>query len=284
MSKVAEQAEKRVFEHDGVKYAVLRPKMDQITEANKLSREVFNEELNEGSLLRTQLDTELRKRQLWSDDREAEYQLLRKEIVDGEYALAVGGIKLSEAKDLALEMKKKRREMVEMLTAKSELDNNTCEGKADAARFNYLVATSLVYEESGEPYFKNGLADYILKQDDPVSERAASEFFYLISDTEQSDDDLPENKFLKQFNFVNDKAQLIDADGKLVDSEGRHINEEGRYIKWTGDDAWIYVDESGREIDEDGNFVVKFTPFVDDINGPVKPKKRVHRKKAPASE
>ncbi|MHA2083043.1 MAG: hypothetical protein ACXABD_04755 [Candidatus Thorarchaeota archaeon] len=269
MPKIADKKAKRVFEVDGKKYAVVRPNLRQLTDANKIRRETFNSELESGSLLRDQLDTELRKRKLWSDDREIEYQNLRKDIINMEYSLAKGGIKLSEAKDIALKMKSKRQQMIDLLSSRTDLDSNTCEGRADAARFNYLFAMCLVYEDTGEPFFPKGMDDYILNQDSPVALAGASEFFYLISETDHVDDGLPENKFLKKFKFVDEDLRLVDKEGRLVDSEGRHINENGSYIKWTSEEDYIFVDIEGRPLDEKGDFVVEASPFLDDDGNPV---------------
>ncbi len=288
MAKISEQDKEKVFSVDGVEYKVIRPTIEILTEANKLRRETFNQELEAGSLLRDQLEEELRKRELWNEDREANYHRLRAEIVDHEYALAKGGIRLQDAKSIALMMKNKRAEMVSLLSARTDLDANTCEGKADAIRFNYLFANCLVYSDSGEKYFPNGLGDYLLRQEDPVALVGATEFFYLISNTDQVDDKLPENKFLKQFNFVNEKYQLVDKSGKLIDHDGRHIDEEGNYIKWINDKDFIFVDVNGRELDDNGDFKVEFSPFLDDDGKPVgvveteeaKPAKRTRKRKA----
>jgi hypothetical protein len=259
----------RTFEYDGVKYKVVRPNIEQVTEGNKIRRETFNSELNSGTLIRDQLEEELRKRKLWSDDREQRYQELRKEIIDMEYTLASGGIKLNEAKKVALSMKRKRSEMVNLLSSRTDLDANTCEGRADNARFNYLFSNCLVYEDSGEKYFKNGLDDYILNLENPVAGVGANEFFYLLSDTEQVDDKLPENKFLKQFNFVNESYQLVDKDNRLIDEEGKHVDEYGNYVKWVDDTTFVFVDINGRELDNSGNFKVEFSPFLDDDGNPI---------------
>ena len=81
---------KRTFEYNGIKYAVNRPSVKQQQAANKLRSKTFNEALRNGDLLRDQLDSELRKRGDWNDDREADYQRLRKEVSDYELALKKG--------------------------------------------------------------------------------------------------------------------------------------------------------------------------------------------------
>ena len=267
--KIEDKPEKRSFEHKGVKYAVRRPKMAELVKANELQRKVFNEELEAGSLLRDQINSELRKRKLWSDDLEMEYQALRTEIVDKEFKLARGGIKLNEARDMALEMREKRSQMVRLLSSRTELDSNSCEGKADAVRFNYLFAHCLVYDETGEPYFPKGLDSYLLDQENEVAGLGATEFFYLMSETEEVDSGLAENKFLRKYRFVNKSFQLVDSKGRLVDEEGHHINDNGNYITWTSDTEFIYVDVEGRELDTDGNFHCEADPFLDDNGNPI---------------
>ena len=247
-----EENVKRVFEHNGIKYAVTRPTVKQQQEANKLRSKTFNEALRNGDLLRDQLDSELRKRGDWNDDREAGYQSLRKEVLDYELALKKGGIKLSRAKELALEMADKREEMVGMLSSRTELDNNTCEGQADSARFNCLFAVCLVYEETGEKYFPGGLEEYTAAANDDVAVKGATEFYYLISGTENLDDTLPENTFLKKFNFTDEQNRLIDTDGRLITRDGKHIDKEGRYIRWNDDGSSVFVDSEGKELNDEG--------------------------------
>ena len=266
---MSEAKSKRVFEHEGKSYAVIRPSLQQLDKANEIRRKTFNEELSAGTILRDQLDEELRKRKLWSDDREARYQALRQEIVDLEFAIAKGGIPLIEAKEKAVEMRRKRAEMVEMLSSRTDLDSVTCEGKADAVRFNFLFATCLVYNDSGDQYFKAGLSDYLLNQNDPVAAIGATEFYYLISDSDDVDSKLPENQFLKKYKFANEKNQLVDKDGRLIDTDGKHIDEFGNYIKWTSEEEFIFVDRDGRELTEQGDFAVEFSPFLDENGNPV---------------
>jgi hypothetical protein len=49
--------------------------------------------------------------------------------------LAKGGISLTEAKTVALSMKKTREELRELIAIKTNLDTHTAEGQADNARF-----------------------------------------------------------------------------------------------------------------------------------------------------
>ena len=275
--------DRRTFEVDGTTYAVRIPKVQDIKEANELRSRTFNEALSRGDLLRDQLESELRKRSLWNDDREMEYQTLRKEVLDGEYRLEKGGIKLSQAKKVALEMAEKREKMVSLLSSRTDLDSNTCEGKADAARFNYLFTCCLVYDEDDTPYFPNKLDEYLENQDDPVATQGATEYYYLISGADTLDETLPENIFLKKFKFVDEHNRLVDKEGRLIDEEGNHIDENGYFVKWDKNGNAIQVDANGRKVNDEGRFEVKTSPFLDDDGNPIdtaeyeekpKPKKR----------
>jgi hypothetical protein len=286
---------KKSFEVNGKPYAVRRPKVDEIRKANEVRSQSFNEALQRGDMLREQLESELRKRKLWSDSREEEYQSLRQSILAGEYKLKKGGIKLVRAKKVAMEMTEARQQMITLLSSRTDLDSNTCEGKADAARFNYLFAVCLVYDDTDESYFDNGLDDYLLNQDDPVALAGASHFYYLLSGSENVDERLPENQFLKRFNFVNDDYRLVDDDGKLVDVEGRHIDEYGSLVRWTSDEEFEYIDTEGRKVNDAGDYEVEFSPFLDDTGEPIeevedeaeeeeKPKRKPRAKKPAAAK
>ena len=145
-------------------------------------------------------------------------------------------------------MSKKRDDMIRLLSSRTDLDSNTCEGKADAARFNYLFACCLVYDETDEPFFPRNIDDYLLNQDDPVAIAGASEFYYLISGNDSVDQNLPENKFLHKFKFIDEKMRLIDKDGRLVTEDGKHIDENGNFIKWEEDGTSTKVDTTGRAV------------------------------------
>jgi hypothetical protein len=261
--------DRREFTVDGADYAVRIPKVQDIKEANELRSRTFNESLQRGDLLRDQLESELRKRELWNDDREMEYQTLRREVLDGEYSLEKGGIKLSQAKRIAEDMKDKREKMISLLSSRTDLDANTAEGKADAARFNYLFSCCLVYDETDEAYFPNKLDDYLLNQEDPVAIAGATEFYYLITGGDTLDEQLPENLFLKKFKFVDSDYRPIDKAGRLLDNEGRHVDAEGYFVKWRKNGISVRVDANGRPVNDDGNFDVEHSPFLDDTGSPI---------------
>ena len=63
-------------------FAVRLPSYKVMDEANKLKSKVFREALDAGDMLRDQLEDILRQKGLWNDQRQIEYDTLRKEILD----------------------------------------------------------------------------------------------------------------------------------------------------------------------------------------------------------
>lgn len=238
---------------------------DILFEANKVYNKTFANLLSSGGLLRKKLTQELRDQGLWDDKKQKELESLNKEIVEKEHKLHQGGMKLSDAKNLALSIKELRNKQTVLLSSYTEYDNNTIEGQADNAYFNYLVYACTVYSNDGKPYFDS--YESFTSYRDPVALVAASEYakkHYGLDDNSFLSS-LPENQFLKKFKFVDDGLRLINTDGKLVDQDGNLIDELGRKI----DEEGNVVDVYGFKRDDKGEFIDESLPFLDDDGNPI---------------
>jgi hypothetical protein len=253
------------IEDKEVNLLVRSPSVEDQKEATKVYNNAFSEALKAKAVVRAKLDDLLVEQGLWDESKQNNFNQLQNKILEGERKLAKGGISLNEAKDIAITMKKTRDELRELISVKTNLDTHTAEGQADNARFNYLVYSCTVYKDNNKRYFHN-YEDYLSRSTDPVAIEAAqnlaSMLYGLDSDYE---DKLPENKFLKQYKFVDSKLRLINKEGKLVDSEGRLIDENGRFINEKGE----FVDKNGNLVDEAGDYIVEFSPFLDDSGKPI---------------
>lgn len=248
-----------------VALVVRSPSLSDQREAQKAYNQAFTDAIKSNAVVRAKLDDVLEEQGLWNKEKQAKFTELQQQILDGEKRLAKGGFSLKEAKNLALEMKKTRDEIRELISVRTSLDNHSAEGQADNARFNYLVSACVVYKDNNEKYFKN-LEDYINRADDPAALLGAQKLANMIYGLDNNfEKNLPENKFLQKFKFVDDKLRLIDKNGRLVDSEGRLVDAEGRFI----DEAGNYVDKFGNRVDKDGEYVVEFQPFLDEDGNPV---------------
>ena len=134
-------------------------------------------------------------------------------------------------------------------------------------------------------------ADYDAQADQPWVLEASSELANMLYGLDPDyDNQLEENKFLKEFNFVNDDFKFINEDGHLVDSEGRLVNEDGRYVAYRTEKAQknqdveqrYFVNKKGEELvereTEDGATewvkadLKERKPFLDDDDNPIENK------------
>lgn len=243
------------------------PTLQDQKEANKVYNTAFTDALKSKAVVRARLDDLLVDQGLWDNNKQLKFEELQRKILDNEKQLAKGGISLGAAKKLALEMREDRSALRELISVKTNLDTHTAEGQADNARFNFLVSSCSFYKTDNKKVF-NSYDDYLNRQNESVSIKAAQTLANMIYGLDNDyEKNLPENQFLKNYNFVDDKLRLIDKNGRIVDSEGRLLNEEGRFINEEGE----FVDKYGNLLDKDGQYKVEFTPFLDEDGNPVEP-------------
>ena len=253
------------IEDKDVEFLVKSPSLNDQREAQKVYNQAFTDAIKSKSVVRAKLDDLLSDQGLWDDEKQAKFTGLQRELSDGEKRLAKGGFGLNEAKDLAVRMKAIRDEIRDLISVRTSLDNHSAEGQADNSRFNYLVSVCLVYNDTKQTYFKD-MEDYLNRATEEVAllgaQHLANMLYGLDNDYEKN---LPENKFLKKYRFVDDKLRLVDKKGRLIDAEGRLVDENGRFINEDGE----FVDKFGNIVDSQGDFVVEQQPFLDEDGQPV---------------
>lgn len=248
-----------------ISLAIRSPSLQDQREATKIYNTAFSDALKAKAVVRAKLDDLLVEQGLWDAKKQKQFTDIQSAILDGEKKLAKGGIGLSEAKKIALEMKKQREELRDLISVKTSLDTHTAEGQADNARFNYLVSVCTVYNDSKKPYFNN-YDDYLNRASEPAAILAAQNMANMLYGLDNDyENKLPENKFLADYKFVDNKLRLVDKQGRLIDSEGRLIDESGRFINENGE----FVDKDGNVVNKDGEYIVEFKPFLDDDGKPI---------------
>lgn len=259
-------------------FKMVLPNKDDHAEAQKIYNKRFTEALNSGAFLRIKLDEIARQQGLWDDTKETKLRELSRDISEHEKVLAKGGIPLSSARQRAIAIRRLRNEMKLLILARASIDPHSAEAQAEAAQFDYFVSKCLVYNSNGEQYFTD-LDDFYQQQ--AVRAKIVTEAINTLSDLmygeiEEIDESAPENKFLKEFGFVNNKGKLVNQDGHLVDEDGRLINEDGRFVNDKGE----FIDIDGNLLDADGQYKCDFVPFLDDEGNEVQPvgKKKTKKK------
>tara|TARA_Y100000385_G_scaffold60759_1_gene59255 strand:+ start:10529 stop:11410 length:882 start_codon:yes stop_codon:yes gene_type:complete len=244
---------------------VRSPSLDDQREGQKAYNQAFTDAVKSNSVVRAKLDDLLESQGLWNDEKQAQFTLLQKQIADGEKRLQKGGFGLNEAKDLAVKIKGFRDEIRDLISVRTSLDNHSAEGQADNARFNYLVSACVVYNDTKEKVFTN-LADYIDRSAENVAIEGAQILANMLYGLDNNyETNLPENKFLKKYKFVDEELRFVDKKGRLIDGEGRLINEDSRYI----DEEGNFVDKYGTKLKDDGEYDLDSQPFLDEDGNPI---------------
>tara|TARA_Y100000401_G_scaffold116147_1_gene121275 strand:+ start:11565 stop:12536 length:972 start_codon:yes stop_codon:yes gene_type:complete len=246
----------------------------------------FRAALDSGALLRQKLSDYMTEQGIWSEEKQKKNDEFVEKINAKEEVLKAGGIKLSEAKEIALELRGLRANFRDFLAERNALDQNSAEGQADNARFAELVRLCMINPKTNQPYFPTQ-EDYEKSSDQPWVIEAASELAGIIYGLDPDyDNKLAENEFLKEFDFVNDDLRLVNDDGHLVDVDGDLIDEDSRYIKYRTEEGYknqdvedrYFVNKSGEEVvkvEKNGEVswvradLVERKPFLDDDGNPV---------------
>jgi hypothetical protein len=234
-----------------VEIYVLQPNNDILKRADRYKSKVWNDAVQDGVLTKKELAVVMQKRGIWNEAKSQEEKAISQEIVALEKKLYHGDgkkkPKLSEGRDIAIQIRRKRIELRKLIAERIALEENTADNLADNARFDYLVAHCTFYKD-GRPVYKD-FADYDSKSADEIAFAAASALSEMLYNLDASfEKRLPENEFLLKYDLVNNDLSLIDPNepSHLIDTEGRRIDEDG-----------YYLDDNGNRIDRDGNRVTK---------------------------
>jgi hypothetical protein len=245
-----------------VKIIVKRPTNTLLSQAQRLSAKVWTECVRDKIMTKKELEKFMKEQDIWNADKDLEQKKIIEDINRLERELYVSGkngkLRASEGKNIAIEMRKKRIELRELIAEKMSLEQNTAEALSDNSKFDFLVANCTYYDNGQKVY--NNMDDYTANSDNEIAFAAATalaQMMYAIDKDFEAK--LPENKFLKMFNFVDSDLSLVNSEGQRVDTENRRIDESGYYIN----DEGKRVDKDGNLLDENGNYIPTVT-YVDD--------------------
>jgi hypothetical protein len=245
-----------------VKIIVKRPTNTLLSQAQRLSAKVWTECVRDKIMTKKELEKFMKEQDIWNADKDLEQKKIIEDINRLERELYVSGkngkLRASEGKNIAIEMRKKRIELRELIAEKMSLEQNTAEALSDNSKFDFLVANCTYYDDGQKVY--NNMDDYTANSDNEIAFAAATalaQMMYAIDKDFEAK--LPENKFLKMFNFVDSDLSLVNSEGQRVDTENRRIDESGYYIN----DEGKRVDKDGNLLDENGNYIPTVT-YVDD--------------------
>ena len=260
--KVVDVKIKNGDKEETVKIIVRKPSNALASAAQRVAAKAWSDCTRDGIMTKKELEKFMKANDIWNDDKELVQKEITQQINDLERELFIGSkgkrLSKSEGKRIAIQMRIKRNELRELISERMSFEQNTAEAISDNARFDYLVA-NCTYDQNGQKVYKD-LDDYTDNSDSEIGYAAATALAQMMYSIDKDfEARLPENKFLKMFNFVNDDLTLVNNQGDMVDAEGRRIDENGYYLN----DEGHRVDRDGNPVDENGNYVMS-VEFVDD--------------------
>lgn len=266
---------------------VKKPTKKELNDSQLVYNKVWRESLENKAILRQKLNDYLTEQGVWSDEKQKQYEDYIKKINERELILKKGGIPLKKAKSIALELKRFRADFRDLISERTSYDSNTAEGTADNARFDYLVSVCVLDPSTKTPVFKN-MDDYNQKGAEPWAVKAAGELANFLYNLDPNYEiNLPENNFLKKFNFTDEKGRLVNKEGHLIavdeDGKERLIDEEGYYVAYDAEGKQYFVNRDGEKIEREKDIVT--AAFLDDDGNPIvdeEPKKEEENKANPA--
>jgi len=243
---------------------VVSPSPSANREAQMEYNRTFKDAIQSGALLKQKLQAVMEEQDVWSEEKQTRYESILEIVMKKERSLQRGGIKLSEAKKVALEIRELRMEFRDLIAEKNSMDSNTAEGQADNARFTYLAYACLVNEE-GKKVFNN-FDHYKDNENEPFVIEAARELAQVLYGLDPDyEKNLEENQFLQDYEFVDKDLRWIDKEGRYTDIDGKLIDENGRYV----DEEGNFIDKDGHKVTKEGDLDEGFAPFLDDKGKPV---------------
>lgn len=251
---------------DGVEktFKVKRPGLEESRIGQKEYNTAYKNALASGAILRLKLEHVLKEQGLWTDNDQLKYIELTEQIKSLTYQLKQKGMKLNDAKKIALKIIDLREEVKDLRKNWLVIDSNTAESQSENSQFNAMLA-ACVLNEDGSKVFAN-LDEYLSSPHIELTTVAANKFMELQYGVSASVDSTPEYKFLKKYKFINNDLRLINKDGELVDRDGKRVDEFGNYIDNDGN----IVDDKGRKLSEDGEYLEnKESCFLDDDGNPI---------------
>jgi len=236
---------------------VVKPNNDVAGAAERYRSTIWMKCVKEGVPTRKEVENLLKERKIWDKDKDEELKKMREELDVLERQLFLGNgdtkrVKLSEGKDIAIKMRKLRIKMQEFVAVKIDMENNSAEAQAENARFDYYVS-ACTYDGVSMQKVYSSIEDYNSRSTDATAVAAASKLYEVIYNlNSKTTDNIPENRWLKKFGFVDKDYSLVDKNNNNIDLEGRRIDKEGYYLN----DEGKRIDKFGNLLNEDNQYDV----------------------------
>lgn len=245
-----------------VKLVTKTPTYEDIENANRANASkvasLVRERGSKKLLTRQELNDFLRDNGIWTAADEKKIEKLSNEIDGLLRQLRKGGEKLSKGREICIEIMDKRKDMVAIASKRQQFDDATIESIAETEKIDYFVYACTVHAESGENYWQSFEDMKNDKSSEVFGRSYVNTMKAVFGIDAEFEKQLPENKWLKKYNFINDSLEYTDRKtGQKIDKFGKPVSE--------------IEDEVKTKLESLQGDIVEEQPFVDDeTNEPVK--------------
>ena len=191
-----------------LKLKIVAPTSEQILEADLQYRKVYSKALRLGIIVQAEAERFVKERKLLDADLEAEIKKCQEEIAGLEIKLANKEMSREDGFVAANKLTGVRDELMRFNKKVTAIFDTTCENLSDEYRMQYLTVM-ITRNEDGSAFFKD-YEDFSKRTDERATVDAVRHTILTMARLKDNFlMDLPENKWLKDNGFVDEKGLPI---------------------------------------------------------------------------
>jgi len=221
---------------------------------------------NRKLLLRDELEQFLKDNGVWTEEDEKKIQSISKEIEQLFNKLKKGGDKAWNGRQLCINIMDKRKEMLKVASKKQQLDSVTIESIAENDRLDYYVYSCTVYSDDGKNFWESFEDMKNDRSSDVYLKSYINVMKYLYGVDPEYEKNLPENKWLRKYGFINENLEYTDRKtGEKVDKSGNSIKQLEKEIQEERELLEGEIKEEQPFVDDETNEPIQITQTVQSV-------------------
>ena len=192
-----------------VKLKINRATQNQLLDIDKVYRIAYSKLLRSGCLTNAEVEKYVEKNEIWMDEDDEKVAKLQKEMISLEQQLADKNYKMEEEGYLkAIKLSELRDKIYQMSRKIGSIYDNTCENASDELRMQHLCVNTTLKQDN-IPFFKD-FDDFSTRANEDATAEALRQCILFNSRLKENFMmDLPENQWMQDNGFMDDKGTLI---------------------------------------------------------------------------
>ncbi len=192
-----------------VKLKINRATQNQLLDIDKVYRIAYSKLLRSGCLTNAEVEKYVKKNEIWMDEDDEKVAELQNEMISIEQQLADKSYKMQEEGYLkAIKLSELRDEIYQMSRKIGSIYDNTCENASDELRMQHLCVKT-TFKQDNTSFFQD-FDDFSTRANEDATAEALRQCILFNSRLKENFMmDLPENQWMQDNGFMDDKGTLI---------------------------------------------------------------------------